>query len=126
MYSFYALDVGLGFVTNIAAENILAAVRFLCPRCRAGLCDVKWRFYNPHLAVKFLCPRCRAGLCDQVSAANDFQVWLYGQFLCPRCRAGLCDAIAITGWSGSGFGFYALDVGLGFVTRAFSWSCSGA
>jgi hypothetical protein len=58
---------------------------FLCPRCRAGLCD-RVSGSNPP-ALTFLCPRCRAGLCDVFSIEGYSQML----FLCPRCRAGLCD-----------------------------------
>ena len=36
---FYALDVGLGFATLSSAITSWSKWPFLCPRCRAGLCD---------------------------------------------------------------------------------------
>ena len=39
--SFYALDVGRGFATIQTCNVVhMLQLQFLCPRCRAGLCDV--------------------------------------------------------------------------------------
>jgi hypothetical protein len=68
-------------------------------------------------ACEFLCPRCRAGLCDSGNARPPRGCWrcfyaldvglgfatrspmvtslLETRFLCPRCRAGLCDGCAM-------------------------------
>ena len=83
--------------------------QFLCPRCRAGLCNggLVGQVYRS----TFLCPRCRAGLCDVVRLARSLRM-----FLCPRCRAGLCDNRMSTSHCASGF--YALDVGRGFATSS--------
>ena len=63
---------------------------FLCPRCRAGLCDLLPATVLRVLRL-FLCPRCRAGLCDIPALFSDDEAAEIGAFLCPRCRAGLCD-----------------------------------
>jgi len=107
---FYALGVGLGFATasfcglrllldRVSMPSVSgwglrprrAAYRgsppdvFLCPRCRAGVCDdSSWLGKRGH---GFLCPRCRAGVCDQCHRDRGRVVL----FLCPRCRAGVCD-----------------------------------
>ena len=69
--------------------------------------------------LEFLCPRCRARLCDDRTVRHSLRP--YAPFLCPRCRAGLCDGAvksircsAITGWR-----FYALDAGRVFATDTF-------
>ena len=115
---------------------------FLCPRYRAGLCDVTIAHtYNNPILASFLCPRYRAGLCDCTStwtsslsgSAGSFYALGIGLgfatyspserfeqdaqivFLCPRYRAGLCDLRSRL--CGSTSSFYALGIGLGFVTR---------
>src|ERR1022692_3706197 len=41
---FYALDVGRGFATANSTAGTGGYSTFLCPRCRAGLCDNRfWR-----------------------------------------------------------------------------------
>jgi hypothetical protein len=62
---------------------------------------------------KFLCPRCRAVLCDP-----EFVIIIGlptpEAFLCPRCRAALAARLRSDGcWR---TGFYALGVGLHFAT----------
>ena len=62
--------------------------------------------------LSFLCPRCRAGLCNLMGGNKGGDK---KGFLCPRCRAGLCDQkhfVFLPQW----IGFYALDVGRGFAT----------
>ena len=59
---------------------------FLCPRFRAGLCDML-PLYEP--AGWFLCPRFQAGLCDKQS---EKLLELLCAFLCPRFRTGLRGA----------------------------------
>ena len=92
---FYALDVGRGFATSTDRSRSAGLAAFLCPRCRAGLCDAHPRSLVVQHAATFLCPRCRAGLCDQCISHLRFapQDW----FLCPRCRAGLCDVAGVDG-----------------------------
>jgi hypothetical protein len=75
-------------VTAIASPQVHHSQEFLCPRCRAGLCnmsDCSWC----GCANRFLCPRCRAGLCNLIAA--DAATTTDSMFLCPRCRAGLCN-----------------------------------
>ncbi len=61
---------------------------FLCPRCRAGCCELRRRQAVGQLRDPFLCPRCRAGCCE-LQAFNAFL--RFSAFLCPRCRAGCCE-----------------------------------
>jgi hypothetical protein len=85
---------------------------FLCPRCRAGLCNL---CFTPSVRLApFLCPRCRAGLCD----GSIFAIPVSFLFLYPRCRAGLCDPRSTTQSTATSLSFYALDVGRGFATLA--------
>ncbi len=65
LFCFYALGVGLGFATVGLGIGIptYSAYRFLCPRCRAGVCDTGAPA-TPRCRRRFLCPRCRAGVCD--------------------------------------------------------------
>ena len=104
---------GLGIASYRYGFRVPAVLmRFLCPRCRAGLCDQRLRRRCLHGAqvsmpsmsgwalrqqwvgghtyqnLGFLCPRCRAGLCDVPGMSQQIVTAL---FLCPRCRAGLCD-----------------------------------
>src|SRR6266566_5968549 len=61
-FSFYALGVGRCFVTSTASVRQFA-LSFLCPRCRAVLCD-QYVFLEQVYILRFLCPRCRVVLCD--------------------------------------------------------------
>ena len=115
---FYALGIGLGFATWLFYPAVFSVVEFLCPRYRAGLCDVpmvitfrRSSFYALDIGLgfatsgcttrwsarskRFLCPRYRAGLCDGTLLHNlDTHMLL---FLCPRYRAGLCDHAIVQG-----------------------------
>src|SRR6266536_1548181 len=84
---FYALDVGLGFVTTSGS----------------GQQPGQTRFYALDVGLGFV-------TMGYTSAFN------LGWFLCPRCRAGVCDTHAKAWRDLIAEGFYALDVGLGFVT----------
>src|ERR1022692_4648825 len=107
---FYALDVGRGFATTGSGERS-AGSTFLCPRCRAGLCDNRfWRAVGwvnvsmpsmsggalrrrilplePAATVRFYALDVGRGFATQHLRHRE----QYAQpFLCPRCRAGLCD-----------------------------------
>jgi hypothetical protein len=114
--------------------------RFLCPRCRAGLCDRRLEDAEKQRRAAFLCSRCRAGLCDSTFLGIVINATL---FLCPRCRAGLCDIqkksqeinrwrlVSMPSMSGGTlrcrryplvalqlYRFYALDVGRDFAMDA--------
>src|SRR6266566_494549 len=111
---FYALDVGRGFATSGTPWVKPRSRVFLCPRCRAGFCDLAYKTLDYIREHPFLCPRCRAGFRDRFSmvtpkrASNpvsmpsmsggvlrrDGDNCMYTRthaFLCPRCRAGFCD-----------------------------------
>src|SRR5579863_2111722 len=109
---FYALDVGRGLCDSPSTRTSCTteSLRFLCPRCRAGLCDsfatkwsthykgwvsmpsmsgvvlrraIHWWVFDVWQAI--LCPRCRAGLFEESERLIERACrWL---FLCPRCRA---------------------------------------
>ena len=86
---FYALDVGLGFATWLMNGETKAQILFLCPRCRAGLCNLMSWLIWLGVDIEFLCPRCRAGLCNKPIVPSVMGT--ASKFLCPRCRAGLCN-----------------------------------
>jgi hypothetical protein len=134
------LSAGMGD-SSTRANSKLRVGRLLGPRCRAVLCDR--HAPEPMAGRVFLCPRCRAVLCDarpvRRARGLDWEVsmpsmsgWGFvtvrvgnaaasqtQKFLCPRCRAGLCDLVVDSPFGPLIRGFYALDVGLGFVTDAF-------
>ena len=61
------------------------------PSVPGGALRQPWKLTDIDRAylLEFLCPRCRAGLCDgPVLPSGDVKA---NPFLCPRCRAGLCD-----------------------------------
>ncbi len=57
---FYALGVGLGFATSQPGKTVLTLSTFLCPRCRAGLCD-GCRLTVPVTCIFAYCCASRAG-----------------------------------------------------------------
>jgi hypothetical protein len=59
----YALDVGRSFATTFNKDWQQSGQMFLCPRCRAGLCNATV-VKDLKAELAFLCPRCRAGLCN--------------------------------------------------------------
>jgi hypothetical protein len=71
-------------------------------------------------AGAFLCPRCRAGLCNHRPAPASSSV-ARCTFLCPRCRAGLCNWRRRSPTPRAATRFYALDVGRGFATARAFW-----
>jgi hypothetical protein len=85
------------------------------PRCRARFCDaVLLEALVSKNSNVFLCPRCRAGLCNRVEPAASP---LRGVVSIPRCRAGLCNIYSKPSKEDVDYSFYALGVGLGFATR---------
>src|SRR6266508_4666954 len=65
--------------------------------------------------LQFLCPRCRAGCCELRRLVGGVGcLW----FLCPRCRAGCCEDTGFLAGGGR-YGFYALDVGLGVARSRY-------
>ncbi len=109
---FYALDVGLGFVTHCFLNLIILLVCFYALDVGLGFVTTsgsgqqpgQTRFYALDVGLGFV-------TMGYTSAFN------LGWFLCPRCRAGVCDTHAKAWRDLIAEGFYALDVGLGFVTR---------
>ena len=84
---FYALGVGLGIATDGRPGR--PALRVSMPSASGGVLRLAGVRREPQVSVKgFLCPRGRAGYCDiaDPQAAPDARV-----FLCPRGRAGDCD-----------------------------------
>ena len=83
---------------------------FLCPRCRAGLCN--WPERRPTARANVSMPSVSGWalqLAQGASAEGQIR-----SFLCPRCRAGLCNYLAVC-VDRITDGFYALGVGLGFA-----------
>ena len=58
-------QVSMPSVSGWALHHRPAGRRFLCPRFRAGLCDIRDMRKSNACIGKFLCPRFRAGLCDR-------------------------------------------------------------
>ena len=96
--------------------DLTVNVKFLCPRCRAGVCDFPVSRPRQVVDLGFLCPRCRAGVCDRRWAMSS---------------SSLLGTVSMPSVSGGGLrrqlapsasrplerqGFYALGVGRGFAT----------
>src|SRR6266702_2693271 len=62
---FYALDVGRGFATSGTPWVKPRSRVFLCPRCRAGFCDLAFKTLAHIPSHPFLFPRCRSGFGDR-------------------------------------------------------------
>ena len=120
---FYALGFGLGFATRSRGTSA-AAHEFLCPRFRAGLCDVDTiidvspdGFYALGVGLGFA--TVRSGMSW---ARCQMRVSM------PSVSGGLCDDTSRpSDGSTADSGFYALGVGLGFATvRIIRLTCAAA
>ena len=134
---FYALDVGRGFAT--AVDALARPCRSVSmPSMSGGALRLQRRTRSPTGTLPFLCPRCRAGLCDFNDGQGHPRVpavsmpSMSGGALRhgDRLSATIIRTVSMPSMSGgalrprrrqqaarSGTGFYALDVGRGFATR---------
>jgi hypothetical protein len=82
---------------------------------RAHIAPYGWRRCLRHSS--FLCPRCRAGLCDAHADPTGLGSVAITCFYALDVGLGFATELAaLPGWNP--MGFYALDVGLGFATCA--------
>jgi hypothetical protein len=96
---FYAFGFGLGFATVTEVHMAAGAVPlFLCPRFRAGLCDIAvlWCIIALWALARFYALGFGLGFATTFTNEQGGSAQL---FLCPRFRAGLCDpSCGMCGW----------------------------
>jgi len=88
---FYALDVGLGVARSGTRWRPSSTPAFLCPRCRAGCCEVPQQQSGMGNARRVSMPSMSGWVLRGRGQVAD--LLFCTPFLCPRCRAGCCEGM---------------------------------